>query len=65
MATSGPTRAVARSGEPCQRTASIRLTEAMIANGTAVERRECPRNGRNGSSDQRAMIPAVKTTLAV
>src|SRR6266540_4326964 len=37
MATSGPTSAIARSGERSQRTASIRLTEAMIENGTAVQ----------------------------
>ena len=63
MATRGPTSAVARKGDRSQRTASIRLTEAMIEKGPIVEMTERRRRGRKGSRDQRAMMPAVNGML--
>ena len=41
----------------------MRLTEAMIENGTAVQYMQWRRRGRSGSRDQRETIRAVRQML--
>ncbi len=62
-ATSGPASATASSGDCVHSATSARLTDAMIANDTAVPSSEVERTSRNRSRAQRATIAAISGML--
>ena len=62
-AISGPASATANAGDCVQSATSARLTDAMIANETAVPSIDVASTVRNGSRAQRETIPAMSGML--